>query len=143
MSSKAIKEFEMSKSFTLGFIVGVVLLVVAGAGASRLKQQDAEQQKYQVEIADATPLHLGVMTDRQRFHSRLHNGIGMKVDGKTISEWLASYRGQKVILATDILGRRSLPSDRIETPEDFFGRFAQESDAVIRGRVTGKTSQIT
>jgi hypothetical protein len=138
----------MSKSFVWGFIVGVALLIVAGVGASRLQDKNAvvkerNEKQYRTEIVDATPVQPGALTEKQRFHSRLHNGVGMRVDGKTISEWIASYKGQRVFLGTDVLGRRFLASDQLETPEDFFGRLAQESDAVIRGRITGKISQIT
>lgn len=138
----------MSKSFVWGFIAGVALLIVASVGASRLQDKNAVVQEknerlYQAEIVDATPVQPGALTAKQRFHSRLFSGAGMHVGGKTISEWMASYKGQRVFLGTDILGRRFLASDQLETPEDFFGRLAQESDAVIRGRITGKISQIT
>jgi hypothetical protein len=137
----------MSKSFICGFVVGVALLV-AGVGATKWQDQDAivkerNEKQYQAEIVDATPVQLGVLTPKQQFHSRLHKGAGMMVGGKTISEWMAFYKGQRIVIRTDILGRRFLPSDQPEIPEDYFRRFAQESDAIIRGRVTGKISQMT
>src|SRR3954451_4011264 len=115
----------MSKGFVIGFIVGIAILGVVGVDASWQIQKDAEQAKYQAEIVDATPVQLGILTQKQRFHSRLHNGAGMRVGGKSISEWIASYSGQKIFLETDILGRRFLASDQLEAPEDFFSRFAQ------------------
>ena len=134
----------MSKGFVIGVLVGISLLAIFGIGAaSRPKQKDIEQQKYQVEVAQATPVQLHVMTPKQHFHSRLHNGAGVRVGGKTISDWLTSYGGQRIVLGTDILGRRFFASDQPEAPEDCFGRFAKESDAVIRGKVTSKISQIT
>ncbi len=138
----------MSKSFIWGFIVGVALLIVAGVGASKLQDKNAvvkerNEKQYRTEIVDATPVQPGALTEKQKFHSRLFSGYGMPVGGKTISEWIASYKGQRVFIGTDILGRRFLASNQLETPEDFFGRFAQESDAIIRGRVIGKISQIT
>ena len=133
----------MSKAFIVGFAVGLALLGIIGAGASRPQQKDIEQQRYQAEVVNATPIQLNVMTQKQRVHSRLHNGAGMKVGGKTISTWLTAYKGQRIVLGTDILGRRFIDPDHIETPEGYFGRVAQESDAVIRGKVTGKVSQIT
>lgn len=136
----------MSKAFVVGFALGLALLGIVGSGASRLTQTQAEKydaQKYQAEITDATPVQLGALTPKQQFHSRLHNGGGMRVGGKTISEWLAFYKNQQIFLQTDILGRRFLESDQLEAPEDFFGRLALESDAILRGRATGKVSQIT
>ncbi|HZM87957.1 MAG TPA: hypothetical protein VFF31_15650 [Blastocatellia bacterium] len=133
----------MSKGFVIGFLVGLSLLAVFGTGLSGSKQKDIELQKYQAEFAHATPVQLNVMTPKQRLHSRIHNGAGMKVGGRTISGWLASYRGQRIVLATDILGRRFLTSAEPEPPEDCLARFAKESDAVIRGKVTSKVSQIT
>jgi hypothetical protein len=136
----------MSKAFVIGFALGLALLGLVGTAASRLTQTQAEKydaQKYQAEITDATPVRLGVLSPKQQFHSRLHNGVGMRVGGKTISEWLAFYKDQQIFLQTDLLGRRFLESDQLEAPEDFFGRLAMESDAILRGRVTGKISQIT
>ena len=136
----------MSKAFVIGFAFGLALLGIVGAGASRPTQTKAEKydaQKYQAEITDATPVQLGVLSPKQQFHSRLHNGVGMRVGGKTISEWLASYKGQQIFLGTDIVGRTFFASDQLEAPEDFFGALALESDAILRGRVTGKISQIT
>jgi hypothetical protein len=140
----------MSKPFVFGFVAGLALLIVAGVGASRLQQKDAEQDKrraevaeYQPEIGDATPVRLGLLTPKQRFHSKLHNGSVGDVTGKTISQLIAAYRGQRVVLGRYIDGRMWLPSGEPEPPEDYFGRFAQESDAIIRGRAITKISQIT
>jgi hypothetical protein len=136
----------MSKAFVIGFALGLALLGLVGTAASRLTQTQAEKydaQKYQAEITDATPVQLGVLTPKQQFHSRLYNGVAKRVGGKTISEWLATYRGQQIFLGTDILGRRFFESDQPEAPEHFFGALALESDAIVRGRVTGKNSQIT
>lgn len=133
----------MSKGFVIGFLVGLSLLGIIGVGASPGKQKDLEQQKYQAEILDATSAQLGVMTEKQRFHSRLHNGLVTSVGGMTISQLIQSNRGQKIILGRYVDGRMWLASDKLEAPEDYFGSFAQESDAIIRGRAVNKTSQIT
>lgn len=50
---------------------------------------NADAQEYQADITDATPVQLGVLTPKQRIHSRLQNSAGMRVGRKTISEWLA------------------------------------------------------
>lgn len=138
----------MSKSFIWGFIVGVALLIVAGVGASRLQDKNAvvkerNEKQYRTEIVDATPVQPGALTEKQRFHSQLFNGYGMPGSGKTISEWMAEYRGQRIVLVRMIAGRTFLASDKLPTPEEYFGRLAKDSDAIIRGRVTSKVSQIT
>ena len=133
----------MSKGFVTGFLAGLSLLGIIGVGASLTKQKDLEQQKYQAEIVDATSAQVGVMTEKQRFHSRLHNGLGASEGGKTISQLIQTYKGQKVVLGRYLNGRMWLPSDKPEAPEDYFGSFAQESDAIIRGKAVNKASQIT
>jgi len=79
----------MSKPFVFGFVAGLALLIVAGVGASRLHQNNTEQGKrgaelaeYQQEIGDATPVRVGVLTPKQRFHSKLHNGSGAMWRGR-------------------------------------------------------------
>lgn len=138
----------MSKSLFLGFLVGVVVFAIAGVGASQLQDKNvvlkkANEKQYRAEVTDATPVQLRVLTQQQRFHSRLHNGAGMHVGGKTISEWIAEYKGQKIVLVTNLLGRTFLASDRLPTAEEYFGGLAKDSDAIIRARVTNKVSQIT
>jgi hypothetical protein len=63
--------------------------------------------------------------------------------GESISELIASYRGKRTVLETNVYGRMWFASDQPDIPEDYFARFAQESDAIIRGRAIRKTSQIT
>ena len=136
----------MSKGFIIGFALGLALLGIVGAGASRQGRKDQERkdaEKYQAEIADATPVQVGILTQKQRFHSRLHNGYGKNFPGESISEWIASYRGQRTVLERNVYGRMWFSSDQPEIPEDYFARFAEESDAIVRGRAIHKTSQIT
>ena len=139
----------MSKRFLIGFVVGLVLMVVGGVGASRLHQNDGQQERrrteleYQAEIRDATPVRLGVLTPKQRYHSKLHNGSVGDMVGTTISQLIAEYRGQRIVLGRSIYGRMWLASGDPEAPEDYFGSFAKESDAIIRGRAVSKVSQIT
>lgn len=136
----------MSKGFVIGFALGLALLGIVGAGASRQGRKGEERrdaEKYQAEIADATPLQVGILTRNQRFHSRLHNGYGKNFPGESISEWIASYKGQRTVLERNVYGRMWFSSDQPEIPEHYFARFAEESDAIVRGRAIHKTSQIT
>ena len=138
----------MSKSLCFGFLIGVAIFALTGVGASQLQNKNSglnktNEEDYQREVVDATPVQLGVLTMRQQFHGRLFNGVGMHVGGKTITEWIASYRGQRIVLVTSLMGRQFLESAEPPTTEDYFGRLAKDSDAIIRGRVTSKVSQIT
>lgn len=136
----------MSKSFVIGFVFGLCLLGIAATGASRQTQLQAERQdaqRYQAEIMDATPVQLGVVTPKQLIHSRLHNGFGKNLPGESISEWIASYGGQRRVLSRDVYGRIWFSSDKPEIPRDYFTRFVKESDAIIRGKAIKRTSQIT
>src|SRR5215212_11908766 len=102
-----VKEFKMSKSFVLGFIVGVALLIVAGAGASRLQRRDvkqidaaAEEREYQAEIVDATPVQLGALSEKQRIHSKLYTHYLKMRGGETISKLVAQAKGKSRIART-------------------------------------------
>lgn len=131
----------MSKSFVIGFVVGLCLLGIAGAGASRQVGKQAAQ--YQAEIVDATPVQLGALTQTQRFHSRLHNGFGQNPAAKPISQWIASEKGHMEVLGRYVNGRMFLPPDYPQVPADYFGRLAHDSDAIVRGQTINKNSQIT
>jgi hypothetical protein len=131
----------MSKSFIWGFIAGLTLLVGAGVGASKL--QDKDKQQYQIEFADATPVQPGEMTEKQRVHARLFNRVGQPVGGQTLSQWIVPYKRQKIVLITSRMGRMFLASDQPQSPEEYFGKLANESDAIIRGKVKSKSSHFT
>ena len=144
-----IKEFEMTKPFVVGFIVGVALLIVAGVGASRLQRRDAtridaeaEERKYQVEIVDATPVQFGVLSDKQRVHSKLYTHYQQVRNGRTIHDLIEQARGKSKIIRTGVfpgLGPRLEP----KTAENYFGELTLASDVVILGTVIKKASQIT
>lgn len=136
----------MSKSFVSGFIVGVALLIVAGVGASRLQRRDAtrtEEKEYQAKIVDATPVQLGALSEKQRIHSKFYIEYLERRGGKTISGLVAQAKGKSRMVKT--IAFVGVGSDLVvkETPEEYFGKLAQASDAVIWGRVTKKVSQIT
>jgi hypothetical protein len=140
----------MSKPFIFGFVGGLVLLIVAGVGASRLHQKNVEQEKhraelaeYQAEIGDATAVQRGVITQEQRIHSGLYAGYLQRNNNKTIGGFIELYKGTGKVFGIDFLvGLGPLLTEPV-TPDSFFGELAHVSDAVIRGRVTNKVSQIT
>lgn len=140
----------MSKSFIVGFVAGTTLLLGAGVGASRLGQKDSEKTKqraelaaYQAELADATPVQLGVLTETQRAESKLFGVYRQLNNGRTIGEAIAEAKGHTKILSLRVglgLGPAFINP---ETPENYFSKLAQASDAVVRGRVTNRRSYIT
>jgi hypothetical protein len=144
----------MSKSYILGIVVGIILLTVGGAAGSKLRpklqqgvsgsnlQQIDEEEKYKAEIGDATPVELGVLTNKQRIHSKLYTYYLEMRRGRTISGLVASVKGKsKIVKTTVFVPLVEMPEP--EPPEKFFGKHADTSDAIVRGVVTTKISQIT
>src|SRR5215510_7835226 len=141
--------FKVSKTFMMfmmGLVFGLVLLLII-TGASHLQQKSAEQIEYQAKLVDATPVKSGVLTEKQRIHSKrftyyltARGGTG---GGNGISALVArTKRDGHLIVNTWIgvgLGRVRQP----ESPETFFGELARRSDVVILGRVANKNSQVT
>jgi hypothetical protein len=132
----------MSKRFLISFVVGLVLMVVGSVGASRLNQKDKGQGEFQAELEGATPVQVGALTERQRIHSKLYSDFRQD-DGQTIVQLIAAYKERKVVYRISVEVNTPRLSAEVEAPETFFGNLAQQSDAVILGRVTNKVSQIT
>lgn len=135
----------MSKGFIYGLAVGLVLLVVAGVGASKRQKRNAQEEKdraelaqYKEELADATQVQIGVLTERQRLHSRLYEYRA--TTNKTIKDLVAHAGGR--ILVIDVSGQGEALTES-QTPESYFGQLVRTSDAVIRASAKTKISQIT
>jgi hypothetical protein len=128
----------MSKAFVAGLVAGVTLLIVVGVGASCHRHQTADEEAFQKELPDATPVRLGVLTKKQRYRSKLcrHYQVAW-----TISDMVAKQSKGKVVGTTVLPGHGALLKP--ETPENFFRNIAHSSDAIIRGRVLKKAPQIT
>ena len=139
----------MSKAFISGLAIGLALLIVVGVGASKLRQKNAKQEKdraelaeYRADLSDATPVEVGVLSARQRIHSDLYTHYKKQNGDKTIGEFLDSAKSSTKIVKLDFLVGLSLLMEA-DKPERFFGELSTSSDAIIRGRVTKKVSQIT
>jgi hypothetical protein len=137
----------MSKSFIYGLIVGIVLLIVGVSAGSRIQQKNSKETEaqrelrlFEKEVVDATPTQLGVLTVRQQSHSKLYSVYKERIRRK-ISDFIAHPEGKVLGVGLGVgLGPRLKES---QTPEEYFGKLANASDAIIRGRVVAKASQIT
>jgi hypothetical protein len=132
----------MSKAFVAGLVTALALLLVVGVGASRLRRQSAEEAAFQNELPDATPVQVGVLTERQRIHSKLFTHYKVTSAGqRSVTDLVAGLPSGKIAWTTLLPGLG--PELEPESPEKYFGDLAKSSDVVIRGRVKGKVSQIT
>jgi hypothetical protein len=138
----------MPKSFVVGFIVGMALLMVSGVAGFQSQKNSLQAKKqqelaqYKAELVDATPVQLGVTSARQQAHSKQFAYYKALRDDKTIS-WLVRQVEGEYKIVTAIIGVGQGQVLKPDTPENYFGSLARESDAVIRGKVTKKESQIT
>jgi hypothetical protein len=138
----------MFKSLIFGFSAGLALLLVsavAGFHSQKNPLQEKKQQElaqYKAELVDATPVRLGVLTARQQVHSKQFAYYKALRNDKTIS-WLTRQAEGEYKIVTAIIGAGQGQVLKPDTPENYFGNLSQESDAVIRGKVTKKESQIT
>jgi hypothetical protein len=140
----------MPKYFILGLIVGLALLISSGIGMARKQQrnkpaEDFQESEYRAELGDATPVQLGVLSDRQRIHSALYKHYAQIRGGKIsalVSQFGAQFGDKGKIIDTGVavgLGPLLAP----DTPEHYFQELLRRSDTAIRGKVISKTSQIT
>jgi hypothetical protein len=144
---------QMSKAFIFGFILVMALVSARGTVGFQSRQRSPEQIKkqqefqkqqevalYKAEIIDATPVQLGGLSEQQRKHSKLYRYYG-EGNKKKVSELIAHSEAKVLGIAIGIgLGPRLTEP---VAPGDYFSDLARASDAVIRGRVIKKVSQIT
>lgn len=131
----------MSKSVALGFMIGIVLLAVSVSASWQLKTTG--QEEYIREMADATPAEVADSAARQSTHRQIYNGFRSGENEPTLPELLATIGGQRIVYRLVVMARRMREFMGSETPDTYFAEFARESDAVIRGTVKNKISQIT
>jgi hypothetical protein len=137
----------MLKIFILGFIAGTILLAVSGVAGFQPQQAGIEQKRkeqqelalYKAEVVDATPVQLGILTERQKNHSKLYS-FYREQNKKKISDLLAHAESKVIGIVFHVGVGEVLPK---ETPENYFKKLADQSDAIIRGRIIKKVSQVT
>lgn len=134
-------EVEVSRAYVSGFIVGLALLIVGGVAGFQLRQSNVEEQRYQIESMDATPVEFGVLTEVQRAHSKLYTGF--REPSFNVRRLVAQSKGtSRVVGITFAPGLEPLLT-KPQRPEEYFANVASHSDVVILGKVTTKTSYIT
>jgi hypothetical protein len=119
----------MEKSFSVIALVllsGALILIGIVSGQRETKQLPV----------DATPIRLGVMTDRQREHSKHFNGLG----GSRIPELLKKQ--DEVNLSLDEPLKGGEPGES-RTVEQYLAAATCEADGVAIGTVLDKNSQLT
>lgn len=132
----------MTRMFFMGLAVGLATLLMISAFAYRTQQKSAERIQRQTELADASPVKAGVLTEKQRIHSSCFPHY-REITASTISSLVAHAKSERHQTAeTEIMPGLGLTQEP-EVPETFFRELARTSDAVVRGRVTKKTSQVT
>lgn len=100
-----------------------------------VSQRQLEQQKRDKELEDATPIEKGVMTKKQKAHSKLFEIPG----GKQLEDFPPTDTG-------DVSTQQEVPlrvAPRYSGIKDYLQGLACKSDAVIVGTVRGKESQLT
>ncbi|KAF0250497.1 MAG: hypothetical protein FD167_97 [bacterium] len=150
----------MSKSYLLGIVAGTTLLMVGSVVGSNLQRATAakpqqtlgtalqqmklaeEEAIYSKEIRDATPVQLGRLTRTQQIHSKFYTHY-KELRGKAISEIAAPFKGKNKVIETVVCLPLLEKLTEPETPEYYFGKLTNNSDAVIRGKVINVTSQLT
>ncbi len=138
----------MSKSFILGFIAGLVLIIASAVAGFQSQQKDPAQKRkeqelalYKTQVVDATPVQFGVLTERQQKHSKLYTSYNLQLShNKKISKRIKER--ESTVLGTELLIGLG-PAFESAKPEDFFAEIVKTSDVIIRGKVVKKTSQIT
>jgi hypothetical protein len=131
----------MSKAFVAGLVSGVALLVAITVGASRRGQQRMEEEAFRKESLDATPVQLGVLSDKQRIHSRLYSYQLERAGQGTIADLISKHPDKRIVWTEGLPGLG--PVLQPETPDKYFSNLARSSDAIIRGTVVRKASQVT
>ena len=95
----------MSKAFVVGLLAVVALLVLVDIGAFRLRHQSAEEAAFQKELPDATPVQIGVLTEKQRIHSKLYTDYQLMRRGQgSIIDMVADQAKGKIIGTTVLPG---------------------------------------
>ncbi len=118
------------------FIFGITLVVVSSLFATISFHQKA-QDNAKVQQEDATRIQIGVMTDRQREHSKLYKGLG--TDKKIID----LLKTQEDVVFEDFPHRMLNNGRPHPTWNQRISTWTCNADAVVIGIIGSKESQLT
>jgi hypothetical protein len=115
-------------------------LVIGSTVAFNASNQEMSPRAQRKVDEEATPIQLGVMTEKQRQHSKLYKEYNVGLP--TIPEQLDS--GQPGVLIKKGPPLVGVPGDPVSISfHDFLRDLACGADAVVIGRVKNKSSQLT
>ncbi len=124
------------RKHTSGILILVLLSIPAVIPTIALTGYAQEKSTSTTED-EATPIQKGVMTERQKKHSKLYKGSGM---GENLSEVARKDGSARVIV-------ESSPSFSSREPTPTLGQSLNElactEDAIVVGKVKSKASQLT
>lgn len=139
----------MSKLLHIG-LIGGILLLSGGVAATRPTLESVPQPAYADElakdVAEATPIEVGVMTDQQRIHSTLFPGYDVMYGYRRIPELAARIPSNEMVMGDPTrCGPEPPAGSAVEpiAPEAFFNQLAGESEVILKGMVQSKSSQLT
>lgn len=132
---RSLTGWKMNKLF-----VGVVLVVIlVGIGAAKLtfSPQNRFEQGIKEKVGKPTLIQEGVMTEKQKKHSKLFKQFKHVTQGRKLRD-IAAEKGSVSVI--NMIGDVDKPSDF--TLSGYLQALTRKSDAVILGRVRSKSSQL-
>ncbi|HEV2881216.1 MAG TPA: hypothetical protein VGX24_08085 [Pyrinomonadaceae bacterium] len=119
------------------FISMVILIFVTGATINALRGQSQNHAMPNNKKEDATPIQEGVMTEKQRHHSKIFKSYGHVTKGKKLRD-LVSEQGDTEI----VYNIGELPVNPPLAREQLLQILTCEVDVVVSGVVKEKASQL-
>ena len=121
-------------------IIVLLLCVCIAIGSTMMSGADSREMISQERGLkdEATPVQLGVMTEKQRTHSKLYK----YESGKSILE-LLNLKDRDIEVRQNLALSFSMPDSVQATDADEVRRITCAADAVVVGKITSQVSQIT
>jgi hypothetical protein len=126
------------KKTTFLLLASLAVTVMTAVAALQSSTQGALPSGKQEE---ATPIQEGVMSEKQKKHSKLFKGFGNVTRGKKLRE-LAAERGRVEVIYELEDGQAPRSSDRQKYLNKYLQKVSCGADAVVIGSVLSKSSQI-
>lgn len=111
-------------------------MVSAMAALRGQTQNSSHSQNSSANKDEPTPIEEGMITEKQKEHSKLYNGRGSVGSNKTLRDRAAKEGAEIQILGTEL-------SNADISSQDFLKNLACKSDVIVVGKVTSKASQFS